>query len=351
VTAVAAVVEPPQYPLELEWVDLSAYRSGNTGIDYVHSIDSGVPGHHVMVNALTHGNELCGMLVVKRLLDMGLRPRTGRLTLSFANVAAYESPQPWLRQAPQGGARKLGSGPAFPHDRFAPDALASRCVDRDFNRLWSDDLLARDHTTVEARRAHAMLPVVRSVDRLLDLHSTWHAVLPFFVLSRLPRVRRWADHLAVPARQLLLPEFRHEGYHLIDYGAFADPDASAIGLIAECGQHFAASSAQTAWQVAIRFLQACACIGDVDAARLCPPFETPAAIARFEIVEPVLAASDRLRLTCSYAGFVQFSAGEVAAVDGDRLVTAPFDGAVLLAPRPSPRAGQQAFAWGRHVVD
>mgnify|MGYP000110482022 CR=1 FL=1 len=324
-TAVAAVVEAPQYPLELEWVDLSAYRSGNTGIDYVHSIDSGVPGHHVMVNALTHGNELCGMLVVKRLLDMGLRPRTGRLTLSFANVAAY--------------------------DRFAPDALASRCVDRDFNRLWSDDLLAQDHTTVEAQRAHAMLPLVRSVDRLLDLHSTWHAVLPFFVLSRLPRVRRWADHLAVPARQLLLPEFRHEGYHLIDYGAFADPDASAIGLIAECGQHFAASSAQTAWQVAIRFLQACACIGDVDAARLCPPFETPAAIARFEIVEPVLAASDRLRLTCSYAGFVQFNAGEVAAVDGDRLVTAPFDGAVLLAPRPSPRAGQQAFAWGRHVVD
>ncbi len=29
---------------------------------------------------------------------------------------AYVSPQPWLRQAPQGGARKLGSGPAFPHD-------------------------------------------------------------------------------------------------------------------------------------------------------------------------------------------------------------------------------------------
>ncbi len=31
-----------------------------------------------------------------------------------------ERPQPWLRQAPRGGARKLGSGPAFPHERPQP---------------------------------------------------------------------------------------------------------------------------------------------------------------------------------------------------------------------------------------
>lgn len=29
---------------------------------------------------------------------------------------AYERPQPWLHQAPQGAARKLGSGPAFPYE-------------------------------------------------------------------------------------------------------------------------------------------------------------------------------------------------------------------------------------------
>lgn len=324
-TAVTCAVDPPAYPLELACADLSAYRAGNTGIDHVHSFDSGVPGLHVMVNALTHGNELCGMLVVKRMLDIGLRPRAGRLTLSFANVAAYE--------------------------RFAPDALDARFVDRDFNRLWNDDMLARDHASVEGRRAHAMLPLVRTVDRLLDLHSTWHAVLPFFVLSRLPRVRRWADHLAIPPRQLLLPAFRHEGYHLIDYGAFADPHDSAIGLIAECGQHFAASSAQTAWQLTLRFLHACGCIDDADAARLRSPSEVQAPIARFEIVQPVMASTDRLRLTCDYAGFVRFNTGDVAALDGEQPVRAPFDGAVLLAPRPNPRAGQQAFAWGRQVLE
>lgn len=325
VTRTAAALAPPDYPLELEWVDLAAYRRGNTGIDHVYSFDSGMPGPHVMVNALTHGNELCGMYVVRRLLDAGLRPRAGRLTLSFANVAAYE--------------------------RFGPQALQTRFVERDFNRLWHDDLLAQDHRSVEARRAHALAPLVRSVDRLLDLHSTWHAVLPFFVLARLPRVRRWADHLALPPRQLLLPAFRHEGYHLIDYGAFAAPEGDAIGLIAECGQHFAATSVSTAWQVTLRFLQASGCIGDDDAAALglAPP--AAPAIERFEIVQPVIAATDHLRMACSYAGFVPFQSGEIAAYDGALAVTAPFDGAIVLAPRPDPRSGQQAFAWGRRVTD
>ncbi|MEI7764917.1 MAG: succinylglutamate desuccinylase, partial [Comamonadaceae bacterium] len=35
--------------------DLSAYRQGNIGVDYVHRFDSGKPGPHVLVNALTHG--------------------------------------------------------------------------------------------------------------------------------------------------------------------------------------------------------------------------------------------------------------------------------------------------------
>ncbi len=74
--------------------DLSAYRAGNTGIDHVHRFESGRPGPHVMVNALTHGNEFCGMVAVCDLLDRGVRPKVGTLTLSFANVAAYETFDP-----------------------------------------------------------------------------------------------------------------------------------------------------------------------------------------------------------------------------------------------------------------
>ena len=81
-------------PIEVTPRDLSAYRAGNIGIDYVHRFESGKPGPHVMINGLTHGNEFCGMVAVCHLLDRGVRPKVGTLTLSFANVAAYESFDP-----------------------------------------------------------------------------------------------------------------------------------------------------------------------------------------------------------------------------------------------------------------
>lgn len=318
-------VSEPVYPVELEPEDLTPYRATSSGIDYVHTIDSERAGPHVMVNALTHGNELCGMVVVKRLLDRGVRPRRGRLTLSFANVAAYQ--------------------------RFSAAQPDCRFIDRDFNRLWNDEVLASDAHSVEARRAHAMRPLVATVDRLLDLHSTWHALLPFFVLARLSRSRALADALALPARQLLLPTFRHEGWHLIDDTPFSRPDGAAVGLIAECGQHFARSTADTAWQVALRFLGLCGTLDAEDLAALGaedPPRDIN--VERFEIVQPVILRSDHFRLHCSHAGFVEFQVGEIAGMDGDEPLRAPFDAAVLLAPRPSPRAGQQAFAWGRRVA-
>ena len=71
--------------------DLSAYRAGNVGVDHVHRFESGRPGPHLLVNALTHGNEFCGMVAACHLLDTGVRPRIGTLTISFANVAAYQS--------------------------------------------------------------------------------------------------------------------------------------------------------------------------------------------------------------------------------------------------------------------
>ena len=74
--------------------DLSPYRPGNIGIDYVHRFESGRPGPHVLINALTHGNEFCGMVAASHLLDTGVRPLCGTLTVSFANVEAYESFDP-----------------------------------------------------------------------------------------------------------------------------------------------------------------------------------------------------------------------------------------------------------------
>ena len=99
---------------ELAQPDIGAWRAGNTGVEGVWSFDSGRPGRHVMVSALIHGNELCGAWALKGLLEAGVRPAQGRLTLVFANLTAF--------------------------DRFDPAHHdASRFVDEDLNRQWSLD--------------------------------------------------------------------------------------------------------------------------------------------------------------------------------------------------------------------
>ena len=102
----------PNYAIELTPPDIEPYRAGNTGTEYVTTFDSGVSGPHVLVTALTHGNEICGAIALDRLLRAGLQPRQGKLTLAFDNVAAYRS-----------------------FDLRMP--TTARFIDEDFNRLWA----------------------------------------------------------------------------------------------------------------------------------------------------------------------------------------------------------------------
>ncbi len=82
------------YPIEIAAPDITPYKAGNTGIDYVTTMDSGKPGPHVMVTAVVHGNELCGAIALDYFFKTGLRPRAGKLTLAFCNVEAFLSLMP-----------------------------------------------------------------------------------------------------------------------------------------------------------------------------------------------------------------------------------------------------------------
>ena len=88
-----------------------------------------------MINGLTHGNEFCGMVAVCHLLDSGVRPKIGTLTLSFANVAAYET-----------------------FDAAQP--FESRLITHNLNRIWSRAWLDGGEDSVELRRAREMRPAV-----------------------------------------------------------------------------------------------------------------------------------------------------------------------------------------------
>ena len=71
------------YPVSLTPPDISAYRAGNIGVEYVHQFDSGKPGPHVMISAVVHGNELCGAIAVDHFLKNEARPLHGKLTMAF----------------------------------------------------------------------------------------------------------------------------------------------------------------------------------------------------------------------------------------------------------------------------
>ena len=46
-----------EFPVELIAPDITSYKSGNIGVDYVHTFDSRKEGPHVFVSAVVHGNE------------------------------------------------------------------------------------------------------------------------------------------------------------------------------------------------------------------------------------------------------------------------------------------------------
>jgi predicted deacylase len=295
------------YPIELAFPDIAPYADGNTGIPYVHTFDSGVPGPHVMVNALTHGNEVCGAIAVKDLLDLGVRPRRGRLTLAFANVEAYR---------------------AF--DPARPDA--ARFVDQDFNRVWTAAILddpARGSS--ELRRARAMRPLIDTVDLLLDLHSMHERSAPLAVAGMAAKGADMARALGTPA-WIIRDEGHPEGRRLRDYGAFGDPDSPKNALLVECGQHWEAAAVDVARDVTTRFLALHGIIGldDVPAAWLQP---LPPVTRVVRVTEPVVADSMDFRFAADYTGLETFAEpGTVIAWRDGAPVATPYPDCVLVMP-------------------
>ena len=311
------------YSVELEALDISRYRRGNTGIDYVTTFDSDVPGPHVMLSALVHGNELCGAHALDHLLREGVRPQRGKLTLAFMNVAAYA--------------------------RFDPaNPAASRYVDEDFNRLWSADVLDGPRDSVELRRAREIRPLADSVDLLLDVHSMQHATPPLMLAGPLDKGRRLAAEVAAPVH-VVCDAGHAAGARLRDYAAFGDPGSHRNALLVECGQHWARGTAGVAVEVALRFL---ACSGAVARewveTRL--PRIAPAAQRFIEVTGPVTIETDRFRFAEDYRGMeVIPERGTIIGWDGDRAIRTPYADCVLIMPSRRLRRGESAVRLGRYV--
>ena len=62
------------------------------GIPYVWTFVGPAAGPHVLVQALTHGNEVCGAIALDWLLGTGFRPERGTLSVAFKGVELAVKP-------------------------------------------------------------------------------------------------------------------------------------------------------------------------------------------------------------------------------------------------------------------
>jgi predicted deacylase len=309
-------------PVELTAPDISAWRHGNTGVDFAHRLDSGIAGPNAMITAIVHGNELCGAIALDRLLRDGVRPQRGSLTLVFANPRAYAAFDP-------------------------ADPGESRYVDEDLNRVWSSLVLDGDRKSAELERARELRPLVDETDILLDLHSMQHDSPPLSLCGPSRKGRELAVRMALPP-VVVADEGHASGRRLRDYGGFSQPGDPRNALLVECGQHWRRATADLALRVTQRFLRLAGLIAAGDDCAATRPADRPTRC--IEVTRAVTVRTGRARFVQPWTGLeVIPRAGTPILVDGDDTLRTPYDDCVLIMPSRRLHRGHTAVRLGRYV--
>ena len=303
--------------------DITRWAEGNTGLPYVWRHAGERAGPEVTLQALTHGNEVCGALALDWLLAEGFRPTRGTLTLIFANVAAYSS-----------------------FDRSDP--FASRCLDEDFNRLWDASVLDGPRRTRELVRARELRACYDATDFLLDLHSMTDPCPPLALAGRQRKGLELAHGVGMP--EYVIVDAGHQaGRRLRDYAQFDDPVDARSALLVECGQHWEGLAPMVAKQATLRFLQLFGMADPgflevhLDAGKL-PPQRT------IEITDVVTIGSPDFTFTLPVNGMrIVAEGGTLIARDGGREIRSPYDDCVMIMPARRPKQGETAVRLGRYV--
>jgi succinylglutamate desuccinylase len=311
-------------PTSLTPPDIARWRVANTGVDYVHRVSSTRPGPSILIAALMHGNEACGAVALDRILANSLKPTRGTLTLAFLNVQAYARIDP---QKPEQG----------------------RFVDEDMNRVWSADKLDGPGKTVELARARTVRPIIDASEHLLDLHSMTEGELPLALSGTTAKGMRLARRMRYPATVVADPG-HSSGVRLRDYGDFGDPGAEKSALLVECGRHFAAGSAEVAFQSALRFIYTFDMLDPAFAAMHLD--ERTVEPQRFiEVTHVVTIETDAFEFKRPVRPLeVIAKAGTLLALDGAREVRTPYDDCVPIMPAKKIKRGLTAVRLGHYIA-
>jgi len=310
-------------PIELPFPPLGRWAAGNAGIPYVWTFRAEKAGPHLLLQALTHGNEVCGAIVLDWMLAENVRPLRGTLSVCFANVAAYET-----------------------FDRSDP--YASRCVDEDFNRLWTAEVLDGVRHSADLKRARELRPLYDTIDYLIDLHSMTDPCPPLAMAGRQRKGVEFAHALGIP-RHIVVDGGHAAGKRLRDYRFFDEADDPRNALLIECGQHWERAAADVAKQATLRALRH---FGMVDPALLETHLDRTPPLPQqiIEVTATVTIGSDDFAFAIPVQGLgVVPKAGTLLARDGPDNVRTPYDDCVLIMPTRRPRKGETAVRLARVV--
>ena len=321
-------------PVELSPPEIEAWRKTETGIPFAVTRDSGQDGPHLVICAITHGNEFAGAIALNRLLQSGFTPLKGKTTGIFMNVEAF--------------ARFHQDQPSF-----------SRYVDEDMNRLWRlDELNApgeqqadRANTaSYERDRAREVLPILESADHILDLHSTLDAMAPVILPGKSRKAAEVAMKLGYPCWVIRDPGHA-SGPRLIELPQFSDPDTHKTAILIECGQHWAARTPISALEAMMHWMMHFGQVDYLVAKKFVPmtPHDPPCLV---EITDVVTVEDPRsFRFARKFDSLeILPQAGTLIATENHREIRSPCDNCVVLMPTRQPYAGLTAVRLGRIVV-
>jgi succinylglutamate desuccinylase len=297
-----------------------ALAGSNCGTPGVWRFDSSSPGPHLVITALIHGNEVCGAQALWRVLQAGIQPARGQLTIVFCNLEAYAR----LTDASKD---------------------EGRLVDEDMNRVWGRlDGPATATDTYEVRRAREILPWVQGADVLLDLHSMTSPAPALGLVGLAAKNVDFAKRVGFPG--LLIRDAGHAaGLRLIDRHPFGDPAASQVAMLIECGEHFSTAAFEAADEVVRRTIS------------VYLEGQTPEAASPQHVIEVTSA----ITIQTDAFGFVRDwpnmscvpQAGTLLGRDGELELRTPYDNTWLVMPASLryQKPGLTAVRFGRKVED
>lgn len=307
----------PRFEVALTPPDLSPWRAGNIGVPGFTSFAATRSGPHVLILGVMHGNELGGAIALDALLRARIRPERGRLTLGFANLAAYE--------------------------RFdAGNPVASRFVDEDMNRVWDVATLDGPRRSRELDRAREIRPIIDTVDWVLDLHSMLWPSDPLLLCGEGARGRALAMALGTPG--LVVADSGHAGgRRLIDYPRFTAATGDAASVLVEAGQHWRTPTVEQMQASVTALLHHAGMLDAGPDIKMTPP---PPRFA--EVTRVITATTGRFAFVRPFRGGEVIPArGTLLAHDGSAEIRTPYDDCLMVMPSHRTGRGHTAVRLAR----